>query len=56
MTWTKSPQVDDADPKDQTWTMTGFDGEKPGTHTARCSADDAAGNHSPEIKKTITIP
>lgn len=54
--WARTPEVIGADPKDQTWISSGFDAEKPGTHTAVCSASDKAGNISKEMNKTFIIP
>ena len=54
--WAHTPQIDDANVKDQTWTASGFDAEKPGTHEVTCHADDAANNQSPEVEKTFTVP
>lgn len=55
ISWTRTPQVDDVNIRDQTWTAPGFDAEKPGTHTATCKADDAAGNASASVEKTFTV-
>ena len=54
--WARTPEIDDANVKDQTWTASGFDAEKPGTHEVTCHADDAANNQSPEVEKTFTVP